>query len=77
MFVIKTTMYKENTIYLINYLIYYIHVSSSTKTCLKIPKGSSEAINRRTHNTMTKGKGTNNALKNTAQKTKTEHREPH
>ena len=39
------------------------------KNSMKIPKWQSEAVNRRTDNTMAKRKRTNNDVQNTTQKT--------
>jgi len=46
-----------------------IVVNFRMKKSLKIPKGISESVNRRTDNTMTKRKRTNNHIQNTTQKT--------
>ena len=51
--------------------VVYTIIKIFVKKRLKIPKGQSEAVNRRkTDNTMVKRKRTNNDLQNTTQKTK-------
>ena len=51
--------------------VVYTIIKIFVKERLKIPKGQSEAVNRRkTDNTMVKRKRTNNDLQNTTQKTK-------
>jgi hypothetical protein len=47
-----------------------LYVTSRVTTNNKIRKGYSEAVNRRTDNTMAKRKGTTHDVKNIAQKTK-------
>ena len=66
----KSTVKKVRKFKMIDCVVYTI-IKIFVKKRLKIPKGQSEAVNRRkTDNTMVKRKRTNNDLQNTTQKTK-------